>query len=930
MRQLFVVLFLFTTISTYAQDILINEVQSSNFVSYNAFFFSDNFADWIELKNTTATEINLAGYFLSDDPEEADKWTFPATATIPANGFLMVSARGKESEFGEDLSATFKLSAGGESVVLSRPDGTVVHQIEFPAMPNDVSYGRLTDGTYATMSPASPEAENLDGSAFELIDSDIDISVPSGVYAAAQTVEITNTGEGDIFYTLDGSTPNSESLPYTGAITITENTALKAIVIQSSNAYGTAELRSYVIGATHELPVILLTSDNSFPANWNTERINGRVEFNFIETNGTTAISQYADFRVSGKTAPSFPQLNGKVKAENKYGDDDFDHKMYPDKDIKEFESFLLRNSSQDWANTHLRDAFVSRLIGQDNLTDTPFEAYRPAALYINGIYGGIINVREDDDRDYVRHNFGLSGDEFVTKLGQGALFGAGDLDLNVAADQDSFAKRIDFQELVSLDLVRSYVPPGEFGWQAWEDLSGKTGTRFHYNFHDFDPILGLAGDGLNLTTIVETPMPVDQLLRGQMRETQPYKQEGIQFIAASINHIYNTERAFRVLDQMTAELESEIPAHATRMLELVEASTRTYFDREIPFQNLAKWKSNLADLKTNIANRMSDDIFLRIQTEYGLEDPIQVTYNSSDIDMGFVRVHDVKSIEENFTGTYYKELPLRLSAEALPGFRFVRWEGDVSGTDLAVAPVFSADAEVTAVFEAITDFSTTIVINEVQGKNDATVADENGDFDDWIEIYNPDATPVDLAGYYLSDNTEEPLKWRIPATDAAKTTVPPNGYLLLWADKELDQGANHLDFKLKATDEVILTAPDAVTLVQQIAYTDVDTDESYGAETDGATEYVVFEMPTPNAMNRVIVSTTNIENSPRINVYPNPVRNSLTIKGVVGESSWEVFDASGKRIKIGRSDNVDVAPLPPGLYALRINGSYTVKFVKN
>jgi len=105
------------------------------------------------------------------------------------------------------------------------------------------------------------------------------------------------------------------------------------------------------------------------------------------------------------------------------------------------------------------------------------------------------------------------------------------------------------------------------------------------------------------------------------------------------------------------------------------------------------------------------------------------------------------------------------------------------------------------------------LYINEVIPSNDNIIADNYGEYDDVIEIYNAGNTPVNLAGYYLSDDTGSPLLWQIPATDAALTTVPAGGYLIFWADDETTQGANHLNFKLNGSGEsVILTNPDGVT----------------------------------------------------------------------------------------------------------------------
>ncbi len=912
MKHTLLLLWIFTS-SAFSQEVIINEIQAKNINTYKD-PDSNKYTDWIELKNTSSLPVDIGGYFLSDDIDEPDKWAFPIGTAIPGNDFLLVFADGENS----GLHTNFKLSSSGETIILSGTDKVEVHKIEYPVIQNDISYGRLSDASYSFLSNPTPTIENIDSSAFTYIDAGIAISVPSGVYASTQIVTITSTGEDQIYYTTDGTTPNASSMRYNSPITIDKNTPLKVIVIKSPSEYSIIEYRSYIIGATHELPVILLTADNHLSNKF----IDGRVEFNFIETDGTTVINQYANFEGSGNSSKYKPQLNGRVEADNIYGDGDFDHKMYPNKNINKFKRFLLRNASQDWSETHIRDAFISRLLSEDNLADFPFEGYRPAVLYVNSIYQGIINVREDDDNAYIRHNFELKEGEF--SINERDL-----IRYDFTTDREVLEKRLNFNDHVNVHFLKKYSALNEYGFGSWKDLTDKTKHENHYFMHDFDAIFGLRGED-HVPLI--GPMRVSSLVPSEMVLHIPYKNEALQFIATIINHIYNRERSVGILDAMERELESEIPAHAVINSQLAIDHGYNDFNKP-PFANLAEWKENIDALRTDIEGRLDTAIFTRIKNEYSLEAPIQVTYESSDINKGFVRVHGVKSIKEIFTGTYFSNIPLKLSTEALPGYRFVRWEGDVTGTAIEIAPVFSKNASVTAIFEPIITATTDVVINEVQGKNDTTIADENGEFDDWIEIYNPTDIPVNVAGYYISDKPTEPLKWRIPDTDASKTMVEAKGYLLLWADKDLSQGENHLGFSLKGTDEVLLTAPDATTLLQQVSFTDIDTDTSYGAKVDADSEYIVFSVPTPGTSNGVTLSTDDFELiNKNISVYPNPTIDLMTITnlpGDVNQLTWKLYNIAGKIIKSGTQKEINLEEISEGIYILNINDIANIKVIK-
>ena len=71
------------------------------------------------------------------------------------------------------------------------------------------------------------------------------------------------------------------------------------------------------------------------------------------------------------------------------------------------------------------------------------------------------------------------------------------------------------------------------------------------------------------------------------------------------------------------------------------------------------------------------------------------------------------------------------------------------------------------------------VVLNEMQSSNTSTLADNFGEYDDWVEIHNPTGDTIDIAGLVLKDQVDT---WAIPTGDPS-TILPPNGYFLLWAD---------------------------------------------------------------------------------------------------------------------------------------------------
>jgi hypothetical protein len=145
------------------------------------------------------------------------------------------------------------------------------------------------------------------------------------------------------------------------------------------------------------------------------------------------------------------------------------------------------------------------------------------------------------------------------------------------------------------------------------------------------------------------------------------------------------------------------------------------------------------------------------------------------------------------------------------------------------------------------------IKLNEIMAANASCCPDPAGiteEFDDWIEIYNPTASPIDIGGMYLSDNPDNPFGSKIPGDEPALTTIPAHGFIVLWADEQGSQGPLHLNFRLSAAGETIGLyyidgrQVDIHTFDAQV----VDTSE--GRDVDGTGDWIQFDTPTQNASN--------------------------------------------------------------------------------
>ena len=146
----------------------------------------------------------------------------------------------------------------------------------------------------------------------------------------------------------------------------------------------------------------------------------------------------------------------------------------------------------------------------------------------------------------------------------------------------------------------------------------------------------------------------------------------------------------------------------------------------------------------------------------------------------------------------------------------------------------------------------TSVVINELMADNDNIIADPQGDYDDWLELYNLTDSSVMLTGLYLSDKEDNPTKWAFPEN----TQLPANGYLVVWLDEDHDDEnameGLHANFKLSKNGEtVILVGTDAHgnRVLDSVTFEAQETDTAYGRLPDGTGDFQVVRA-TPGAQN--------------------------------------------------------------------------------
>lgn len=226
---------------------------------------------------------------------------------------------------------------------------------------------------------------------------------------------------------------------------------------------------------------------------------------------------------------------------------------------------------------------------------------------------------------------------------------------------------------------------------------------------------------------------------------------------------------------------------------------------------------------------------------------------------------------------------------------------------------------------------ATDVVINEIMASNIAAVADEYGEYDDWIELYNPTSTAVNLSGYTLTDNPANLTKWQLPDG----TWLAPNEYLIVWADEDSIQGPLHANFKLSSLGETLQLLNTSGEQVDYLAFNSQPADMGYARIPNGTGGFV-NQAPTFAANNEGNVSTSSPDNhGVGISLMPNPSgKNMVSVQCLFATPSnaakLVVFNALGQKmleLPALAQQWIDVSQWAAGVYYVQYD-RYTAKLM--
>lgn len=782
------------------QVLIINEFMASNSSvikdpDYQAY------ADWIELYNPGDTAVHLNGWTITDDLSAPAKYAFTGAIIVPAHARILIWA----DDHATGTHTNFKLSASGEAVGLFGPSGALVDTVTFGAQANDVSRGRYPDGAAAwyAMSPSSPGAAN---SASGIVDrlTEPHVAPAAGFHAGPVTVTLSHPVPGvTLRYTRDGHTPTTQSPAYTVPVAVETTQVLRVRAFKDGMLPSRTVTSTYFIDEPTDLPVVSLTTDpenffsdtsgiyvigtngilghcSTAPRNWNQEW-ERPADIELFEKDRARAFAVSAGVQIYGGCTRLYPQKSLAFYFRGDYGDATLPYRLFPSLPITVYDNFILRSSGQDWWRTMFRDGMVQTLFRGTMDLDGP--AYRPAVLFLNGQYWGIHNLREKLNEHFVEAHHGVSGDnidlieiskEVSANNGDAAAYNAmiAYLTNNSPSAPEHYtylSSIIDMDEYIDYQIAQIYGANGDWpgsNMKLWRERS--PAGKWRWMIYDLDFTFGGNAQGqystntLAQATATNGPSwpnpPWSTLMLRRLLENAGFRNEFIQRYAVHLNTTFAAARVHAVIDSLALAIANEIPRHKQRWPQSISLDAKT-------------WTGNIQIMK-DFAQYRPDTSRKHFVQKFGLPGLAKLIISRNDPQAGRIFTHTVEVTGNGSSNIVFRGVPLRLKAQAMPGYRFVRWEGAFTSAAAETSVLITANAPLTAVFAPDTALSSAPVINEINYRSSPVF-----DTEDWVELFNPSPSPVNLAGWAFGQGNGEEFVLPAGASIAAR------GYLVLSRD---------------------------------------------------------------------------------------------------------------------------------------------------
>lgn len=622
-------------------------------------------SDWVELHNSTGSAVSLAGYGLSNNPKNPAKWVFPDISIEPGEYLLLYATGSADKAQKKNLKLNFCISSTGETLFFFDPNGKLIDKLSAGRMRSGQSYGR--DGSDNRFYYAEPTPGAQNGKGYEGITQLPAFSVTPGIYDNAVTVAIT-AGEGEtIRYTIDCTTPNASSEVYSGELSISKNSVIRAAAFRDGYLSGDVATATYLFrsdGVNHALPVVTLVTD---PDNlWNSktgiyatgdqfdpdaasyadtlksatyyqakfateEQVDTIWEkpaaFSLFDDNGKQVFTQNVGIRIAGSFGRGRAQKGFNVIARKEYGKGSMEYPFFQNRPYTEYKAVVLRAGAQDQNRSKIRDELASGLLEGTDI-NILYQAYRPTVLYLNGEYWGVYFMKEKRNRFFVaqHENTENNVDLAIGKGFKQRSYGdnsdwvslyeyATSHDLSASDAYNYVAERMDvdsFRDYMIAEIYNGNTDTYNFQYYRLK------GGKWKFIFYDFCWGFQSPGHETLAFRMGKTPSDVcSAKLFAAMLQNKGWRDSFCRRFAELLNTAFAPERVSALIEELYGYVEPEIKREREKF------NKDTFMGVKQPNTNLGTYEgfqSEISKLK-EFAQKRPEELKRQLQSNLGLSD---------------------------------------------------------------------------------------------------------------------------------------------------------------------------------------------------------------------------------------------------------------------------------------------------------------------
>ena len=545
--------------------LVINEVMVAN---YSTLKYTVNstveYPDWVEIKNISSYPVQLSDYTLSNSSSDLAKWRFPARE-LAAGSTIVVLCDPEIESAGEDkyVFADFSLNSQEEQLYLSNAFG-LIDFVPLKDIPYECSFGRISgkNGFFYFAGP-TPSAENAGG--YRYVAASPACLTAEGVYDDIGSLEVELSGTGDIYYTLDGSVPTAESEKYSGPITVSGTTVIRAISVAPGAMTRRPATFSYILNENCSLPVVSLVVDDykefDRVCKWLDKTVDLPANIAFFEDGGTFNLG--CTVKITGQASlEEYLKKGMRVKFSGAFGQDKLCYDLFGEGE-KEYGMLSIRTGN-DNGKAYIRNELCQSL-AYDLAPDMISQHGKYCIVFINGEYYGIYCLKEKINDQYIADCAGVSKSSLETEtledvvlytfsksIYNDVFFYASNSDLRVQEYYERVASQIDIDNFIDWYVIQGYCANWDLFYRNVTFYrSGETDGKWRVVLYDLDHSFEYHEYAFNNTYRLNYQKSLMAQLLSHLLKNEEFKAKYLERTATALSSVFTNERVLARIDEL-------------------------------------------------------------------------------------------------------------------------------------------------------------------------------------------------------------------------------------------------------------------------------------------------------------------------------------------------------------------------------------------